>query len=874
MSEAFSVTAAKGRMEELRLEANGLRVLLVHEPDVPVVAVCVVYHVGSRNEAVGHTGSTHLLEHLMFKGSRAFDPAEGRGAARVLERVGASFNATTWLDRTNYYETLPAEHVDLALALEADRMRFALLRDEDLRSEMTVVRNEFERGENDPFDVLLKESFAVAFREHPYHHPTIGWRSDIENVTIDRLRGFYDTFYYPDNATLVLVGSFDRDEALARVAHHFSPLPAAPRPVPAVITEEPPQQGERRFVIRRSGEVGWVVTSWRTPAATHGDTHALAVLADGLASGVTSRLYQRLVETGRCLDVQAVAWQLRDPGLFQVFASLNGDATHDAVERAIREELEGIARDGLTADELERAKVQVEAQTAYHRDSPAQVAAALTEAISCADWRFYLDYPEKIRAVSGDDIVEVARRTFHEDSMSVGTFVPRKGGGARGAAAPPQPGLRPRPCGWRSTVAAGVRETRLASGAEVLVLPRHRNPTVHIHGSLLAGFGMRSMDTWTAASFLPDMLERGAGTYSRWDLARAIEDRGIELDISGESFNPHEVFFSGRCLSRHLPLVLELLAAMLRTPALAEEEVGKLRQLRLGEILQAREDTFVRAFEAFSRHVFPPGHPHYRRPWEERRHDLEVLRREDLLEAHARLYGPASLVMAVVGDCEAETVVTALDGLFAGWDGSASAVPEVARLSAAAVEPGEVLDPMPEKPSLDVVMGHPGGLRRRDPDFLGAMLGNAVLGQSTLSSRLGRRLRDTEGLTYGVVSRFMGASLVDGPWITTFSVAPANRARAVEAAREEIARLVAEGPTEEEVADERAAMAGSYRVALATPAGVARELARLRRHGLPPGEIDRLPEAVLATGAGEVAQALRRHLDPDRLVVAVAGELE
>ena len=255
MTEGFEVLAQERGVEELKLASNGLQVLLLPDPSVPVVASCVVYHVGSRNEAVGHTGSTHLLEHLMFKGSRNFNPSEGRPIARVLERVGAYFNATTWFDRTNYFETLPPEDLDLALELEADRMRAALLRPEDLATEMTVVRNEFERGENDPSDVLLKESFAIAFREHPYHHPTIGWRSDIEATSIDRLRAFYNTFYYPDNASLVLVGTFDREAALDLIARHFGPLPRAPQPVPPVVTREPRQEGERRF--ERARWAGW-----------------------------------------------------------------------------------------------------------------------------------------------------------------------------------------------------------------------------------------------------------------------------------------------------------------------------------------------------------------------------------------------------------------------------------------------------------------------------------------------------------------------------------------------------------------------------------------------------------------------------------------
>lgn len=870
MSEAFRVVAREHGVEELELAANGLRLLLLPDAGVPVVAVCIVYHVGSRNEAVGHTGATHLLEHLMFKGSRRFNAEAGTGVARVLERVGAGFNATTWFDRTTYYETLPAEHLALALDLESDRMRGALLRAEDFASELTVVRNELERGENDPFEVVLRDSFAIAFREHPYHHPTIGWRSDVQAATLERLREFYDTFYYPDNASLVLVGAFDREDALRLVAERFEPLPRAPRPVPPVVTREPRQEGERRFVLRRAGEVGWVACSWRAPEASHPDIHALAVAADVLAGGVTSRLHQRLVETGLCLDVQAVAWQLRDPGLFQVFASLNPPASHGEVESVIRETVRELQENAASPEELDRAKIQVEAQTAYHRDAPAQVASALGEAISAGHWRLYFEYLDRVRAVELADVTRVATSYFQDDALTVGHFVPRNGQAGR-ADDPVRHG--PRPCRWRSNLGAEVRDQRLACGARVLMLPRHTNCTVHIQGSLLAGHGMVAAEEWTAASVMTDMLERGTSRHDRLALARALEDRGVELDLSGESFNPLEVFVSGRCLSRHLDVVCELLLEMLREPTFPEDELTKARQLRLGELAQAQEDTFLRAFEAFSRLAYPGGHPYYRRPAEQRRQGLLALSRADLVQLHHRLYGPASLVLAMVGDFDPEQVGRRLERLCDGWEGGLGRPIEVQRRGWADIAAADEVVAMADKPNLDVVIGCPGGLRRRDDDFLAALLGNAVLGQSTLSSRLGRRLRDQEGLTYGVVSRFFGASLVDGPWAVTFSVAPDNLERATSLAREEVAAFVERGPTDAELEDERATMSGSYRVSLATPSGVARELARLARHGLSLSELDAIGERILGTPRDAVVEAVRRHIGPAGLVRAVAGEV-
>ena len=207
----FTFVREKAGIREWRLSSNGLQVLLLRSTVAPVATFAVVYHVGSRNEAVGHTGATHLLEHLMFKGTAEYDREKGTAVAAVLEAIGARFNATTWFDRTNYYETVPSDAIEVAVKIESSRMRGALLRDADRVPEMTVVRNEYERGENSPFQVLYKETFATAFREHPYHHPTIGWRTDIEGVATERLKEFYDVFYHPNNATAMLIGDFEED---------------------------------------------------------------------------------------------------------------------------------------------------------------------------------------------------------------------------------------------------------------------------------------------------------------------------------------------------------------------------------------------------------------------------------------------------------------------------------------------------------------------------------------------------------------------------------------------------------------------------------------------------------------------------------------
>src|SRR5436305_5010334 len=234
---------------------NEMKLLLVENRLAPVATVMVLYKVGSGNEAVGYTGSTHLLEHMMFKGTPTFNKEKNTQIAATLQKIGAAFNATTWYDRTNYFETVPSDQLELAIQLEADRMRNSFIADVDRQSEMTVVRNELERGQNEPSEVLDEAVYAAAFREHPYHHPTIGWRADVEGVPTSRLKEFYDTFYHPNNATAIVVGDFERATALEVVNKYFSAVPASVKPIPEVYTDEPRQQGERRLVVRRAGEL-------------------------------------------------------------------------------------------------------------------------------------------------------------------------------------------------------------------------------------------------------------------------------------------------------------------------------------------------------------------------------------------------------------------------------------------------------------------------------------------------------------------------------------------------------------------------------------------------------------------------------------------
>lgn len=422
--EGFTYVKSLGGISEYTLDANGLQVLVLPEHSAPVATFMVTYRVGSRNEVTGTTGATHLLEHLMFKGTPSFNREKGNSVDQLLEKVGAEYNATTWLDRTNYFANLGKDHLESYIAIEADRMRNLWLREDDRRPEMTVVRNEFEIGENNPIQALDKEINAAAFVAHPYHHSTIGWRSDIENVSIGKLREFYDTFYWPDNATVTIIGDIQPAAALALVKKYYGAIPKSPAPIPQLYTEEPAQSGPRRVVVKRAGRLGVVGIAYKTPAARHPDMPALQVLGTILTSGKNSRLFRALTDKNLTTSASADIGFFHDPSLTTIYASLAPGAKHDEVEKITLAELDRLKKDGVTDAEVASAISQLLASSAYARDGAFAVASTLNEYISSGDWTLYVTLDDALAKVTADDVKRIANTYFNEDQSTTGWFIP------------------------------------------------------------------------------------------------------------------------------------------------------------------------------------------------------------------------------------------------------------------------------------------------------------------------------------------------------------------------------------------------------------------------------------------------------------------
>lgn len=398
---------------------NDLKLLIAEKRELPVIGTMVTYHVGSRHELPGHTGATHILEHLMFKGSKKYDPKKGNGIWSLLEKKGSQGNATTWCDRTNYYWISPVSLKEDALHIEADRMRNALLRAEDLVSEMTVVRNEYESGENDPMQRLGKQAWYQAFSVHPYRIPTIGTKEDIEGITVEKLKKFYDAFYWPNNATLTIVGDTDTESALSIAEEAFGSLPKAEITEPP-FHNEPVQKGERRFELKRQGAVNALMMCFKAPAGLAEDAYGLSALSAVLSKGKSSLLYRALIDTGLATELHADFPRFKDPSLFEIYVALSENVRHEKVEQVIFETIKGIANGNLKEADLERAVHYKIADRLYSLSSVAGMLSAMNESIARGDWKDTYSFQHHLQQVTLSSVAEVAGKYLSKDSVTVG----------------------------------------------------------------------------------------------------------------------------------------------------------------------------------------------------------------------------------------------------------------------------------------------------------------------------------------------------------------------------------------------------------------------------------------------------------------------
>ncbi|HEV8308691.1 MAG TPA: pitrilysin family protein [Methylomirabilota bacterium] len=854
---------------------NGLKVLTKEVRSAPVVSFSVWYKVGSRNEHTGITGVSHLLEHMMFKGTKRYAVGE---IARTLFLNGAAFNASTYYDWTNYWETIASDRLELAMAIEADRMAHSRIDKTDLDAEMTVVRSELEGGENNPGRLLWQAVAATAFQAHPYHWPVIGWRSDVENVPRDAIHHYYKTHYGPNTATVVIVGDVDAAEALRLVGKHFGPLARIPVP-PPVYTAEPPQRGERRVTVRRAGSLPMVMTAYKGPAASHPDFYALDVLAMVLGEGRTSRLYQGLVEKQLASSADAGAPSLKDPFLIYLSATARPGVPAEKLEAALLEEVERVKAAPITDEELARATRRIEADFVFQTDSVSAQARQIGYWAMVDDWRYLATYLDRIRALTPAGIQAIARKYLVPDARTVGYFIPTTEGGE--AAPPPKEAsarvekprrgdrLIPLPKPSKTApVSRQIARFTLDNGIRVVVQENPANPTLALRASVPAGSIVEPRDTPGLASLTASMLTRGTATRSALEFATVLENVGARLDATANTLT---TMISGRAQSKDFELVLDLLADMLTRPAFPAEDLERLKGRALAGLSQEKTSPDRLASRAFERAIYPPGHPLRAVTVEEAEEAIKRATREDLEQFYRRQYGPDRMILVVTGDVKADRVRQGLAARLGAWPRNPQATPLPAPDVPLQDKPETLVIRVPDRSQTAILWGHAGGLRRSDPDFYATQVLNLILGGAgALNSRLGNIIRDEQGLAYNVYS-FFDANLYPGPFEAALGTNPANARKAIGSLEAEIRRMREKGATQRERDEAVAYLTGRFPLRLETNVGMAEILWAVEFYSLGSDYIDRYGDHYRAVTVAQVNEAARKHLHPDRATLIVAG---
>jgi zinc protease len=876
---------------EYRLD-NGLRILLFSEPGSSTVTVNLTVLVGSRHEGYGETGMAHLLEHMVFKGTPTHPDIP-----KALKDRGASYNGTTWVDRTNYFETLPGtdENLEFALRLEADRLVNSFVKRDDLVSEMTVVRNEFEAGENSPDRILSQRMLAVAYEWHNYGKSTIGNRSDIERVPIDRLQAFYRKYYQPDNAVLVVAGKFDEKKALGYIGKHFGAIPRPKRVLETTYTEEPPQDGERFVTLRRVGKVGVVGVVYHVPAGAHEDFPAVQVLNSILVSEPSGRLYKALVETKKATSVSGAAYAWHDPGVLEINAQVDPKNSLEAVRDTIIDVVEKLHQEQVSDTEVKRAKARFKRDRDQLITRPSSVAITLSEWVSKGDWRLFFLHRDRVEKVTPADVQRVAQKYLTRSNRTVGLFIPTDK--AERAPVPPGPEVAGLVDKYKSTrkIVPGEpfeptpdnlekrierRGESAKAGPKTAVLPK-KSPFEAVTLRLTLRFGNEKSLAGqnAAAQLLGPMLARGTTKHSRLDLQDEFDLLSTRLGVSsGVGVVQVSVDTRREYLAEVVPLVIEVL----RSPTFPTNEFEILRREYVEQLQRNMTEPTALASRFLQRQLnpYPKDDVRYVPTYEEEIARFQAVTSEQVKALYTQQLGGQHCTLAVVGHRDAGAPpgkagpVEALEAALRDWKAGV-AYQRIERPASTATPGGKEIILTPDKANAMYLASHNLAITDSDPDYPALEIANFVLGGGTLSSRLGNRVRQKEGLSYGVGSMFSADAKDKAGRIMMFAICnPLNMEKVEKAIAEELDKLLGDGISEAELGEAKKAWLAGRQRQRADDAALAGQL----EAGL---FLDRtfawhaeLEKKVAALKLDDVNAALRRHFQPKKLVIAEAGDFK
>lgn len=853
---------------------NGLKVLSIEHRVAPITSVWVWYRVGSRNERPGITGISHWAEHMCFKGGREF----GKGDIfSQVARAGGYNNGMTSTDYTVYFETLPSSHAELGLRIEADRMTSARYEPEEVASERTVIISEREGAENYPQFLLMEEMALTAFRAHSYRWSVVGWKSDLEQITHEDLWQYYRAAYTPDNAVLVVAGDFETETMLADIRRLYGGLEGKAQ-VPQVRTVEPPQDGERRFTIRRPGTASYLDVAFHIPNARHEDEPALRVL-NSILTGTppvawlspsgggwkTSRLYRALVDSqlASAAFCSITPGQI-DPGLGQFVATVRLGVEPERVEDAMLQVIAETITAPPSEDELQRAKTQLKASMAYAGESAVGIASLVGSAEMVDSYQAVAQLPAQVDAVTSEDVLRVAQTYLAENNRTIGWFLPTDGAGAGAAGEGLNPAGFTRFCYTGVETLTQARRETLDNGLKVIACKSSTTPSVSLSGMIRGGSVLDSSAQAGRARFAATMLERGTKTRSYRQIAEALDGVGASF---GAGAGLESIGIGGNALNENLGLLLDIAGDVLMTPVFPEQEIEKVRSEILTSLQESADSTREVAMRAARHLLYPVEHPYH--GWERGEPEIvQALQREDLVSYYQQMAQPTQTTLVLVGDVDPEQAVAMVAERFGSWRAqTAPTLPDLSAQPPTAMRTENI--EMANKTQCDIVLATT-GVPRTHEDYLALSFAVLVLGQLGFMGRFGKTVRDALGLAYYCFAA-SPESYGNPMLFAQAGVNPKNVQRAIDTMLEQMRLMQQELISEDEYEELVTNQLGSLAMLLETKGRIASALLTIEKWGLGADYYERFPDLVRAVSREQILEAARQYFRPEAHIRTVAG---